>query len=284
MAGRWTPFGPPVVVFNKSHSGSRLLTRLLIDAGVFMGADRNDSEDSADLLRLVMPLVNRWYPHYADLMRQGDVDLAGLVEDVFARHLDGHDPGGRWGWKLCESLYILPVLHRLFPQGWFVHLIRDGRDVAFSDHVAPFEPFWRKVYFDTAGIAAWRGLPLTHDSYRRQPHLFNARHWVNSVTVARHYGAMIGARYIEVRYEDLVCRPEATARALLAHLGLDPADSVIEAYRASAADLSVGKHRRQPARHQHQALKVLRPTLAAFGYDDPPERPRRSWRRRIWPV
>jgi hypothetical protein len=30
-------FGPPIVVFNKSHSGSRLLARLLAEAGIFMG-------------------------------------------------------------------------------------------------------------------------------------------------------------------------------------------------------------------------------------------------------
>jgi hypothetical protein len=43
-------FGPPVVVFNKSHSGSRLLAGLIAEAGIFMGAHQNESNDSWDIL------------------------------------------------------------------------------------------------------------------------------------------------------------------------------------------------------------------------------------------
>ena len=48
---------PPIVVFNKSHSGSRLLARVLAAGGVFMGAHLNASHDSLDLLPLVEYLV-----------------------------------------------------------------------------------------------------------------------------------------------------------------------------------------------------------------------------------
>ena len=280
-AERWAPHGPPVIVFNKSHSGSRVLARLLREAGVFMGDDRNESEDSADFLRLIEPLVERWYPDYGRLLREGDEDLSPLIDSVIAHHLAPCPPGARWGWKLCETLYILPVLIRLFPDAWYVHLIRDGRDVAFSNHVAPVTPFWRKVYFDTADIAAWRGLPLTHRSYERAPHVFNAQHWVNSVRVARHYGAMIGPRYVEVRYEDLVRDPGATGQRLLEILGIAASEDRLRAFAASVGREKVGKHRAQSRRRQIQALEVLRPTLAAFGYDDDPETPQSGWRRRL---
>jgi LPS sulfotransferase NodH len=280
-AERWAPYGPPVIVFNKSHSGSRVLARLLREAGVFMGDDRNDSEDSADILRLVEPLVERWYPDYGRLLREGEDELSPLIDSVFAHHLATCPPGARWGWKLCETLYILPVLIRLFPDAWFVHLIRDGRDVAFSDHVAPVTPFWRKVYFDTADIAAWRGLPLTHRAYQRAPHVFNAQHWVNSVTVARHYGAMIGPRYVEVRYEDLVHDPEPTGRNLLEAVGVPPTEGGLQAFAASVRREKVGKHRARPPGQLRQALEVLRPTLTALGYDDTPATPQPGWRRRL---
>ena len=55
----------PVVIFNKSHSGSRLLARLIEASGVFMGANQNDSKDSLDVLKLVEHLVTRCYPDYA---------------------------------------------------------------------------------------------------------------------------------------------------------------------------------------------------------------------------
>ncbi len=278
LARKWAPAGPPVVVFNKSHSGSRVLARLLQAGGVFMGEDRNESEDAADMLRLVQPLVERYYPEFAGLMRDGDASLEPLVDSVLDHQLRGRCPGQRWGWKLCETLYILPVLHRIFPDGWFVHLIRDGRDVAFSDHVAPVEPFWRKVYFDTDRIAAWNGRRLDHRSYQSAPHVFNARHWVNSVTVARHYGAMIGARYLEIRYEDLVSDPQDTARRLFATLDLPVEPAMIAEFAASVTRDRVGKHRHVHPRRLAEALEVLEPTLAAFGYSAGPPPPVRGWR------
>lgn len=266
LAQRWAAFGPPVILFNKSHSGSRLLTRLMLASGVYMGSDRNESEDAVGIMNLVRPLVERHYPDFPGLMRDGDPALEPLVDSVMTAHLRACPPGQRWGWKLCETLYILPVLQRLFPSARFVHLLRDGRDVAFSNHVAPNEPFWRKVYFDTDNISRWDGRALTRRSYRHAPHVFNARHWVNSVTVARHFGAMLGETYIEVRFEDLVFTPRETARGLLHRLGLAADEATIESFAATIDRGVLGKFRNMPIRKRAESEAVLRPTLEAFGY------------------
>jgi hypothetical protein len=65
--------------------------------------------------------------------------LPALVREVMRRHLEGFDAGAArpWGWKLCETTYAVPVIDFLFPGAKFIHLIRDGRDVAFCDHHAP---------------------------------------------------------------------------------------------------------------------------------------------------
>jgi hypothetical protein len=214
-------------------------------------------------------------------MRQGDPDLESLTETVLGRQLQGIPPGARWGWKLCETLYVLPVLKRIFPDAYFVHLIRDGRDVAFSNHVEPEQPFWRKVYFDTDRIDRWDGRKLNQKAYRRRPHVYNARHWVNSVTVARHYGSMIGENYIELRYEDLVLEPTETAAAFLARLGIVSDRSRLGAFASGVDPGQIGKHRRMSRRVRSEAEAVLRPTLEAFGYgleEAPPYWPR-FWRR-----
>ena len=278
LAHRWSAFGPPIILFNKSHSGSRLLTRLMLASGVHMGSDRNESEDATGIMNLVRPLVERHYPDFAGLMRNGDPALEPLVDSVLTAHLRTCPPGGRWGWKLCETLYIVPVLQRIFPGAHFVHLLRDGRDVAFCDHTAPNEAFWRKVYFDTDNISRWEGRPLTHKSYRRTPHVFNARHWVNSVTVARHFGAMLGENYIEIRFEDLVLAPRDTARRLLLNLGLAVDEATIEGFAATVDQGVVGKFRHMPRRLRAESEAVLRPTLEAFGYglDEDASR-RRCW-------
>ena len=281
LARQWESVGPPIIIFNKSHSGSRLLSRLMLASSVYLGAERNESEDAFGLLDLVRPMVERHYPDYSRLMRDGDPVLEPLVNAVLTRHLRDHAPGRPWGWKLCETLYVLPVLQRIFPSAHFVHVLRDGRDVAFSDHVAPEEAFWRKVYFDTAEINSWNGRQLTDRSYRRAPHVFNARHWVNSVTVARHFGSMLGENYVEVRFEDLVLTPRDTARKLLSSLGLAFDESVIEGFAGSVDERTVGKFRKMPLRERFEAEAVLRPTLEAFNYglDEAPPRRRWFWRR-----
>jgi hypothetical protein len=275
LQSRWSDRPPPIIVFCKSHSGSRVLARLLLAAGVYLGPDRNESEDAVGLLDLVRPMVERHYPSYGTLMRHGDPDLERLVTTVLDRHLAELARGQRWGWKLCESLYILPILHRLFPTAQFVHLVRDGRDVAFSDHIAPTEAFWRKVYFDTAVVERWRHLRLSARKYKECPHRFNARHWVNSVTTARHYGAMIGANYREVRYEALVAQPLEECGRVLSELGLGIEPTALRSFAATIEDGRVGKFRRQPLRKRAEAESVLRPTLESFGYGIDEAMPRR---------
>jgi hypothetical protein len=273
----------PVIVYNKSHSGSRLLALLLIEGGIFMGAHRNESEDSLDVLALVEHLVRCYYPDYARLCSAGHAthDVGRRVRECFDAHLEGFDRTSTlaWGWKLCESGYALPILARLFRRLRVVHLVRDGRDVAFCDHRGPDDPFWRKIYFDTDQIATWHGLRLTGPSYRRRSHLFNAVHWSNAVRVGRAYGSMLGERYLEVRYEDLCADFAATAERVLRFAGAPDPAGAISRVAPLVRLTSVGKHRRAPARALQEVVEIAKPELLSFGYlARDPERPRPSVR------
>lgn len=263
---------PAIIVFCKSHSGSRLLVRLLEAAGIFMGAHQNESGDSWDLLPIARYLVTRYYPDYSGVLRGDDPLLEDMLEAALLRHLAGYDPanGQRWGWKLCETTFILPVVSKLFANAQFVHLIRDGRDVAFSDHTGPTDTFWRKVFFDRADILSWRGMALTGPSYRRRPHLFNAQHWLNSVRVGHAAALDLGERCLELRYEDLCQRPEAGLARLHAFLGsgLGPGLGIAPPAMAlpTVHSNSVGRFRRQPRRKIRAVLRLIAPLQAELGY------------------
>jgi len=261
----------PIVIFNKSHSGSRLLAAVVERAGVFMGAHQNESRDSLDLLDLVTHLVLAHYPDYGPLWdgpAAADPALPSLIRRVFAGHLSGFEPGagGRWGWKLCETVYILPVIDFLFPDARYVHLIRDGRDVAFCDHHGPSNAFWRKLYFNTDRITSWRGHRLTRRSYRLWSCIYNAQHWVNSVSLGRRYGAMLRERYLEVRYEALCLDFEPTLARLLEFIGLPEALPACTPMRSDVRRGSIGKHTREPWLRRYAVNRVAKPLLLELGY------------------
>ena len=259
----------PVVIFNKSHSGSRLLAELVEEAGVFMGAHQNESRDSLDMLELVQHLVLTYYPDYTALWDDRAADdrvLPRLARDAVERHLQGCPRGRAWGWKLCETAFILPVVDFLFPSARYIHLIRDGRDVAFSDHHAPDKAFWRKIYFDTDRIRSWQSLPLTWKDYRRRSHIYNALHWANSVLVGRTYGMMLRDRYLEVRYEDLCLDFEIAASRVLGFIGAPDPSAAMAGIRPRVRTDRVHKYLGQPRRKVRKVVALIKPLLLALGY------------------
>lgn len=269
LAGR---LPPPVVVFNKSHSGSRLLATLLKDAGLFIGSVRNESEDALPLLDLVEHCVGAHYPHYAVLFGDGPESdaTAQVAARALAAHLAGHG-AGPWGWKLCESGYILPLLAHIFPDLRAIHLIRDGRDVAFANHVPPSKPFWQKVYVNAEGVGRWNGLFFgrhARGTYRLYPYLYNIQHWMNAVTVGRRFGAMLGPRYCETRYEALCRNFDGEARRVLDFAGLGDCASAIVGVKADVSAARIGRFRREAFWKVRQVTAHARPLLAELCYLD----------------
>lgn len=109
----------------------------------------------------------------------------------------------RWGDKTPLYMQHLPLLERLFPDALYVHLMRDGRDAALSFLAVP-----RGIMTE-----GW-GYPRTAAGFACQ--------WRSEVLAARALGARVGpARYLEVRYEELVAAPEATLRTVCAFAGLE---------------------------------------------------------------
>ncbi len=112
----------------------------------------------------------------------------------------------RWGDKTPRYIEHIPLLARLFPSARFVHLVRDGRDVALSYADVPFGPksvtkaaqLWSARV--SAGMSAGRSLPQ--------------------------------GRYLELRYEELVDDPETQAKALCDFLRLVFAPEMLEPGRA----------------------------------------------------
>lgn len=94
----------------------------------------------------------------------------------------------RWGDKTPRYILNIDLLNKIFPEARFVHLVRDGRNVALSYAGMPFGP---KTAPKAAAV------------------------WSERVMAGVHNGRPLGpGRYVEIRYEDLVRDTEVVVKEL----------------------------------------------------------------------
>jgi Sulfotransferase family len=114
-------------------------------------------------------------------------DFASVVAAVYMAYADLHNKV-RWGDKTPVYVRLIPLLAKLWPSARFVHVIRDGHDVALSYLSVPWGP-----------STIWEV----------------ARKWNGDVSAGRRAGSLLGPeRYTEVRYEDLIASPAAELERL----------------------------------------------------------------------
>jgi hypothetical protein len=131
----------------------------------------------------------------------------------------------RYADKTPMHVSHLPRLARMFPEARFVHLVRDGRDVALSYCTVE----WGPATVTEAALL-----------------------WRRRVAAGRRAGRRLGpGRYREVRYEDLVAEPERVVRELCAFLDLAWDDTLLR-YPARAGEVIAAT--RFPAAHDRLRL------------------------------
>jgi hypothetical protein len=113
----------------------------------------------------------------------------------------------RYGDKTPAYVFLMPVIAELVPEAHFIHVIRDPGDTALS---------LRKTWF-----APSQDLRVLAEGWRRH------------IEAGRHASAVL-RRYIEVRFEDLVLKPEHELRRLCEFLAL-PWDPAMLDYRPRSA-------------------------------------------------
>lgn len=117
--------------------------------------------------------------------------------------------------KTPLHLHFVETIAEVYPEARFVHVLRDGRDVAVSVDAAArsWNPGWRPL--DRRGI------------YRF------AQRWRVAMGHASRLRELLGSRFLEVRYEDLGADPEGAVRRLYAFCGFPEGDLASRAVEAT---------------------------------------------------
>jgi len=121
----------------------------------------------------------------------------------------------RWGDKSPIHTSYIDLIAEIFPIAQFVHIIRDGRDVALST----IEAYGKDRFYV--------------DLY------FAARTWKQRVRKALASASRLGPdRYYELRYEQLVANPEALLREICDFLGEVYVPAMAEPHELARKQLS----------------------------------------------
>jgi hypothetical protein len=205
----------PVFVLGCPRSGTTVLYHMLLSAGGF-AVYRSES----NVFNLLVPrfhgmrsaadrkeLLEVWLR--SKLFRVSGLDAGEISTKIMAECHGGgdflrivmqeiaHQQGvGRWADCTPDHLLYMQEIKRQIPDALFVHIIRDGRDVALS--------YARQRW----------SYPLPWDRNERLG--VSALYWEWAVRKGREQGKRLGADYREVRFEELITNPQQS----LAQLGL----------------------------------------------------------------
>ena len=245
----------PLVIGGTGGSGTRVATQIVFRAGRYMGARVNASLDAREFARFDW----RWGLRYLrSRLGQSETDFAADMDrahdEAVRRHLAaaGDDPGS-WGWKHPHSYLMLPYLRARHPGLRFVHMVRDGRDMAFSEN-----QYQADRYGPVALGPRWEGpLPVRSAAY-----------WAWGNTLAADDGRELGERYLCLRFEDLCADPVPAVRRLLefAVPGEDADRFVEDSLRDISPPPSLGRWREAPAEEAAAVTQAAVPALERFGY------------------
>lgn len=165
--------------------------------------DRYERPDGFALERFLHDVLNHpWFRRWglppetvaASLRASPPASYPDAIRAVFAAYARERGKG-RYGDKTPRYVMNMPLLSDLFPESRFLHVIRDGRDVALSHLDAGAGPP------TLAGNAWW---------------------WKRYILQGRKDGWRLGAqRYREVRYEDVVDDPEHHVREICGFFDLE---------------------------------------------------------------
>jgi len=211
---------PPVFIVGCPRSGTSFLYHLLLSAGGF--AEFHTQMNVYDVLQPIygdLGVLKHRRKMMREWLQSKAFEVSGLnaeeietevlttcrsAGDFLRMVMDGvarRQNVDRWADSTPTNAPHMFQIARDFPEARFVHIIRDARDVVLS--------------LDKRGWSR----PLPWDKSRAL--LADGLYWEWIVRMGRRHGAVLGPRYMEVRYEDLVERPRATLPHVAAFLQHD---------------------------------------------------------------
>ena len=271
---------PPVAIGGVGGSGTRLIAALLARLGFYMGNDINPAKDNlaftllfkqsslwpldknrGQIERSIQIFLNAMY--YRQPLTSGDIDHLESLADKARfnaprewlqqrahKLIDAQTEGERpenWGWKEPNTHIFLPSLVENIPGLKYIHVMRHGLDMAYSNNQAQLH-FWGE---------ALTGSPCADNSPGD-----SFRYWCAAHRRVVRTGKEMGKNFLLLNFDKFCTNPDAGIKELLQFLGKDADRPLLEELvKTVNRPTSIGRHLNQarinPAARDIKLLQAL---------------------------
>ncbi len=241
----------------RGHSGTRVLAWALQKLGVPMGAipevptgDVQDRRFTRVIKRICRASLRQ------PVTAPPNPRLLRIFQQAVHRYLQWlGQPAGSWGWKFPETYLIPHYVAASFPLARHLHMVRDGRDVAFKQHLTD-DPHRR------LGRRLLRQLAVLDKAHPIQA----AISWEFQV---RRYDAFLQAAQPTVHtiaFESLCRDPLATMQGVCDFLGCEMTPECRAYLEGQVNPQKIAQFRHEDPRQIAEVEAAIAPTLARLGY------------------
>lgn len=248
----------PIVLMGRGHSGTRVLAWICAHLGIRLGTAEDLATGDAEDRRFT-DAVKSLTARNLGVVRPGDVKRRDL--EIFRREVFGYlerlpPPKQAWGWKFPETYLLAPYVERTFPKAIYLHLVRDGRDIAFKQHLTdnPRRKLGRRILASQQTLGAPRYIQA-------------ASSWAYQVDRFDTFRQDVPAeRIFDVRFEDLCRHPAPTVEALTKALGVEMTPACERYIATEIRPEKVAQHREEDPARVREVEAAVQATLARYRY------------------
>jgi len=241
----------------RGHSGTRILAWAIQKLGVPMGAtDDVVTGDVQDLRfsRAIKSIARKAL--FDPPTTEPELRLFKRFQRAVWRYRRWlGDPDGTWGWKFPETYLIPNYVAAAFPEARHIHMVRDGRDVAFKHHLTD-DPDRRLGHRLLKHIGA---LDLPH-------HLQAARSWDFQVQRYNEFVRYAQPNVHNISFEQLCRDPLGTMQHVCRFLGREMNDECRDFLAHQINPHKIAQYRHEDPIQLAQVDAEIGPTLSEMGY------------------
>jgi len=247
-------FQAPIVIGATPGSGTHAIAHICHRLGYFMGSNLDTAFDSLDFNSFYYKWIGTGLSK--NIGNLSDENAQQMYHD-FQESVNKHRANiptveAPWGWQNSHTIYMVPFIRVFYPEMKFIHVIRDGRDIAFNKSQKQIIQYAQIFLGDN-----WKSLSL--------PSIAMLMWEATNLTIASYCENYMAKNYIRIRFEDLCENPHGITKRLLNFLNTKEINTS-SLLRGIKVPADIGKWHNYPLDFVEELERLCSNGLVKFGY------------------